>query len=91
MALTEDQADSIVQTSIPEAGGFQGPHHGNTQLDTAGLKLADQRKQFRRRVAANTKAQGHLIRLNDVPSSPTTTVSQARTAVKDKAVAEGDR
>jgi hypothetical protein len=86
MALSEDQADTVVQTSIREAGGFKGPHHGNTKLDTAGLKLSDQRKQFRRRVAANSKQKfNHRIAQNAVPNSPDTTVSQARTAVRENA------
>lgn len=86
MALSNEQADLVVQVSIKEAGGFEGPHHGNTKLDTAGLKLADQRKQFRRRVAANTKQRfNHRIIQSAIPNNSDTTVSQARAAVRDNA------
>ena len=86
MALTEDEANAIVQKSVPEAGGFEGPHHPRRTLNGAGLVEEPQRIRFRRRVAVNTRADfQHTIRPEDVPGEAGTTIAKARDAVQEKA------
>ena len=85
MALTDDQADSAVQKSIHEAGGFQPPHHDTKTLLEAGLVVNDQRQQYRRRVVSNVRQFDHDIDLIAIPAEAGTTVSESRTAVKKNA------
>ena len=84
MALTEEQADSVVQNSVPQAGGGNGPHNDGKTLAEAGLKLLDQRRAFRRRCSINVEEFDHTLGVNQVPFDASTTISQARKAVKDK-------
>ena len=88
MALTDEQADTVVQKSIPEAGGGNGPHGDGKTLDAAGLKTLDQRRDFRRRVSVNVEDFHHTMPPEQVPSDGGTTIAQARTAVRDKAQPE---
>lgn len=86
MAMTEEQADEVVQKAIPEAGGFDGPHHPRRTLNGAGLVEEPQRTRFRRRVSFNAREDfDHTIRPNEVPGEAGTTVAEARKAVEEKA------
>ncbi len=86
MALTEEQANAVVQKSIEEAGGFEGPHHPRRTLNGAGLVEEPQRTRFRRRVSANTRDDfDHTIAPEDVPNGATTTVAVARDKVQQQA------
>jgi hypothetical protein len=86
MALTEEEADDVVQKSIPEAGGFEGPHHGRRTLNGAGLVEEPQRVRFRRRVTVNTREDfNHTIQPNELPGEASTTVAEARRVLQEKA------
>ncbi len=85
MPLTDEQAGQVVIISIPEAGGAQGPHRDDKTLFEAGLKVPDQRSAFRRRASINVEQFAHTLEPAQVPSDATTSVAQARKAVKDNA------
>jgi hypothetical protein len=86
MALTNDEANELVQVSIPEAGGFRGPHHPRRTLNGAGLVEEPQRTRFRRRVSANARSRfQHTIAPEKVPGDAGTTIASARDAVEQHA------
>jgi hypothetical protein len=87
MALTADQAETVVRKSIRDAGGTKGPHQPQKTLDQAGLIKPEQRQQFRRRTKPNARDFDHDIDTRFVPFSAGTTVGEAQKAVKDNATA----
>jgi hypothetical protein len=86
MALTDDQAETVVRKSVREAGGAKGPHVPGKTLDQAGLIRSEQRAQFRRLTKANTREFKHDIDTRFVPFSATTTVGEAQAVIKKHAV-----
>jgi hypothetical protein len=73
-------AGEIVQAAIPG-----GPHDIDSSLEDAGLISPNQRTVFRERVVQGVEDRGCSIDGDAVPNTATTTLRQARTAVRDNA------
>lgn len=77
-------AGQIVQAAIPG-----GPHDVDSTLEDAGLITAGLRTIFRADVVRRVAARGCAITSSAVPNLASTTLRQARTAVRDNASSGG--
>jgi len=73
-------AGQIIQDAIPG-----GPHDIDNTLEEAGLISQPQRDVFRQHVRDGVSDAGCHIQIDDVPNDGTTTLRDARQAVRDNA------
>jgi hypothetical protein len=90
MALSQQQAGTIVQGAIVQSGGFNIEHPAESTLSRAGLKTKHQRESFQRKVSRGVGELRHKI--EHVGKIPNQAGTQLQTVVKfvvEKAVILG--
>lgn len=90
MALSQEQANKVVQGAIVQSGGFNIDHPGDSTLSHAGLKTKHQRESFQRKVSRGVGELDHKIEhVGKIPNQAGAQVQAVVKFIVEKAVVLG--